>query len=110
MMIQAFDLLLNYAITVLMPNRPYNWHTIDFANTQFKAHCDCMIGARDILKLLGFTAPKYGDDGVTQTGLIYPDPTEINYIQATMIAAELLIAKSEVNLIIEGIILNDGSY
>jgi len=55
MMIQVFDLLMYYTITVLRPNRPHNWHTIDFANTQFKAQCDCMIGARDILKSLGYT-------------------------------------------------------
>ena len=103
-MIQAFDVLMHYTINILKPNHPRNWHTIYFNDAHFKTQCDWMVGARDILKKMGYTVPKYGDDGVTETGLSFPDSSQIDYVKLKMIAAELLIAKVEVIMKQEGVV------
>jgi len=37
-----------------------------------------MIGSRNILQMMGYTTLTYSEDGVAQTGLSYPDPSQIN--------------------------------
>ena len=95
MMVTAFDVLFRYTVNMLKLKRPRNWHTIKFSNAQFKARADCMIGTRNILKLMGYTNPIVAEDG-SQSGLSYPDPTQINHDGIKIIGAELLTAKFEV--------------
>jgi len=94
-MVTAFDVLFRYTVNMLKLKRPRNWHTIKFSNAQFKARADCMVGTRDILKLMGYTKPILAEDG-SQSGLSYPDPTQINHDAIKIIGAELLTAKLEV--------------
>jgi len=95
MMATAFDVLFRYTVNMLKLKRPRNWHTIKFSNAQFKARADCMIGTRNILKLMGYTNPILAEDG-SQSGLSYPDPTKIDHDVIKIIGAELLTAKLEV--------------
>ena len=112
-MVTAFDVLFRYTVNMLKLKRPRNWYTIKFSNAQFSARADCMVGTRDILRLMGYTSPSYGEDKVTQTGLSYPDPSQINYDIIKLIGAELLTAKTEVKMAHEGrggVVLNEGWY
>ena len=97
MMATAFDVLFRYTVNMLKLKRPRNWHTIKFTNAQFKARADCMVGTRNILKIMGYTQPVAGEDG-KQNGLSYPDPSQIVQDYIKLIAAELLIAKTEIKL------------
>ena len=97
MMATAFDVLFRYTVNMLKLKRPRNWHTIKFTNAQFKARADCMIGTRNILNIMGYTQPVTGEDG-KQNGLSYPDPSQIVQDYIKLIAAELLIAKTEIKL------------
>ena len=101
MMATAFDVLFRYTVNMLKLKRPRNWHTIKFTNAQFKARADCMVGTRNILKIMGYTQPVFGEDG-KQNGLSYPDPSQIVQDYIKLIAAELLIAKTEIKLALEG--------
>ena len=112
-MVTAFDVLFRYTVNMLKLKRPRNWYTIKFSNAQFSARADCMVGTRDILSLMGYTSPSYGEDKVTKTGLSYPDPSQINYDIIKLIGAELLTAKTEVKMAHEGrggVTLSDGFY
>ena len=112
-MITAFDVLFRYTVNMLKLKRPRNWYTIKFSNAQFKARADCMVGTRDILMVMGYTSPSYSEDGITQTGLSYPDPSQINYDIIKLIGAELLTAKTEVKMAHEGrgnVSLKEGLY
>jgi len=95
MMVIAFDVLFRYTVNILKLKRPRNWHTIKFSNAQFQERADCMVGTRDILKLMGYTKPILAEDG-SQSGLSYPDPTQIDHDAIKIIGAELLTAKLEV--------------
>ena len=95
MMVIAFDVLFRYTVNILKLKHSRNWHTIKFSNAQFKARADCMVGTRDILKLMGYTKPILAEDG-SQSGLSYPDPTQIDHDAIKIIGAELLTAKLEV--------------
>jgi len=95
MMVTAFDVLFRYTVNILKLKRPRNWHTIKFSNAQFKARADCMVGTRNILKLMGYTKPIEAEDG-SHSGLSYPSPTQINHDVIKIIGAELLTAKLEV--------------
>ena len=95
MMATAFDVLFRYTVNMLKLKRPRNWHTIKFTNAQFKARADCMIGTRNILKIMGYTKEVMGENNI-QNGLAYPDPSQIDHNIIKLIAAELLIAKTEV--------------
>ena len=95
MMATAFDVLFRYTVNMLKLKRPRNWHTIKFTNAQFKARADCMIGTRNILKIMGYTEPVCGEGG-KQNGLNYPDPSQIVQDYIKLIGAELLIAKVEI--------------
>ena len=97
MMATAFDVLFRYTVNMLKLKRPRNWHTIKFTNAQFKARADCMIGTRNILNIMGYTQPVTGEDG-KKNGLSYPDPSQIVQDYIKLIAAELLIAKTEIKL------------
>ena len=108
MMATAFDVLFRYTVNMLKLKRPRNWHTIKFTNAQFKARADCMIGTRNILNIMGYTQPVTGEDG-KQNGLSYPDPSQIVQDYIKLIAAELLIAKTEIKLAQERRILLDPS-
>ena len=100
MMVTAFDVLFRYTVNMLKLKRPRNWHTIKFSNAQFKARADCMIGTRNILKLMGYTEPTRGD-GDSQTGLSYPEPAIVNQEMIKIIGTELLTAKIEVKSVQE---------
>ena len=97
MMATAFDVLFRYTVNMLKLKRPRNWHTIKFTNAQFKARADCMIGTRNILKIMGYTKQVMGENAI-QNGLAYPDPSQIDHNIIKLIAAELLIAKTEVKV------------
>ena len=95
MMATAFDVLFRYTVNMLKLKRPRNWHTIKFTNPQFRARADCMIGTRNILKIMGYTKEVRGENNI-QNGLAYSDPSVIDHNIIKLIAAELLIAKTEV--------------
>ena len=99
MMATAFDVLFRYTVNMLKLKRPRNWHTIKFTNAQFKARADCMIGTRNILKIMGYTKEVRGENDI-QNGLAYPDPSQIDHNIIKLIAAELLIAKTEVKVVV----------
>ena len=109
MMATAFDVLFRYTVNMLKLKRPRNWHTIKFTNAQFKARADCMIGTRNILKIMGYTEPVYGEGG-RQNGLNYPNPSQIVQDYIKLIGAELLIAKTEVKIAQENGTRLNSSY
>ena len=109
MMATAFDVLFRYTVNMLKLKRPRNWHTIKFTDAQFKARADCMIGTRNILNIMGYTQPVTGEDG-KQNGLNYPDPSQIVQDYNKLIAAELLIAKTEIKLAQESGMRLDQSF
>ncbi|KAL5466679.1 hypothetical protein EMCRGX_G030823 [Ephydatia muelleri] len=89
MLVTAFDLLLRYTTNLLKPKLPALWRTIPVTSGTFKARVDCMKGARDILKLIGYanqteTAVKFADEQL-----------EPNRDKLVEIAAEILLAKVE---------------
>ena len=96
MMVTAFDLLLKYATNLLGSKRPPKWRTIAVNSGNFKARIDCMNGARDILKLIGYCEE-------TQTSMNFPEAVpEPDRWKVSSIAAELLMAKVGVEQIIRG--------
>ena len=109
MMATALDVLFRYTVNLLKLKRPRNWHTIKFTNMQFKRRADCMIGTRNILKIMGYTEPVYGEGG-KQNGLNYPDPSQIVQDYIKLIGAELLIAKVEIRYAQENGIRLQQSY
>ena len=109
MMATAFDVLFRYTVNMLKLKRPRNWHTIKFTNPQFRARADCMIGTRNILKIMGYTQEAYAEGG-KQNGLTYPNPSQIDHDYIKLIGAELLIAKIEIKAAQEHGTRLDPSY
>ena len=102
MMATAFDLLLKYATNLLSSKRPHKWRTILVNTGHFKARIDCMNGAREVLKLIG-----YSED--TQTSMTFPDAVlEPDRQKVSLIAAELLMAKVGVEQMMRGDVLWGG--
>lgn len=101
MMMTAFDVLFRYTVNMLKLKRPRNWHTIKFTNTQFKARADCMIGTRDILRIMGYTKPTYAEQDGRQNGLSYPNPSQVSQDSIKLVGAELLTAKIEIKIALE---------
>ena len=102
MMVTAFDVLFRYTVNMLKLKRPRNWQTIKFSNANFKARADCMVGTRNILNLMGYTKPVFGEDADLQSGLAYPDPAVVDVDKIKVIGTELLTAKIEVKTVQEG--------
>lgn len=95
MISQAYDLLLKYVINLLKPKRPQVWRSIKTTNSHFCARVDCMVGARHILKDIGYsveqdTSMQFPDD------VVEPDKEKLH-----VIAAELLMAKLDVEEMIK---------
>lgn len=89
MLVTAFDLLLRYTTNLLKPKLPNLWRTIPVTSGTFKARVDCMKGARDILKLIGYTIQ-------TETAVKFPDEQlEPDRNRLVEVAAEILLAKME---------------
>ena len=89
MLVTAFDLLLRYTTNLLKPKLPALWRTIPVTSGTFKARVDCMKGARDILKLIGYA-------NQTETAVKFADEQhEPNRDKLVEIAAEILLAKVE---------------
>ena len=107
-MAMAFDVLFCYTVNILKLKRPRNWHTIEFTDAHFKARADCMVGTRSILKIMGYTQRVLGEDGKLD-GLSYPDPSQVAQGDIKLIAAELLIAKTEIKFAQEYNMLIDPS-
>lgn len=85
----ACEILLKYTTNLLIPRRPLVWRAIKTTGSLFRARVDCMIGARDILKMIGYTE----EDSNT---LRFPDQVkEPDRDKLCVIAAELLMAKLE---------------
>jgi len=91
MMTSAYDLLLKYVINLMKPRRPQVWRSIKTNNTAFRARVSCMEGAKEILSNVGYSV-------VTETAMQFPEHiTEPNRALLEAIAAELLMAKLEVD-------------
>ena len=91
MMTSAYDLLLKYVINLMKPRRPQVWRSIKTNNTAFRARVSCMEGAKEILRTVGYSI-------VTETAMQFPEHiTEPNRTLLEAIAAELLMAKLEVD-------------
>ena len=103
MMLTAFDLLLKYATNLLSPKRSPKWRAIPTTSGNFKARIDCMNGARDILKLIGYCEE-------TPTSMKFPDNVlEPDRPKVSLIAAELLIGKVGVEQMLRGQVDWNGS-
>ena len=90
MISQAYDLLLKYVINLLKPKRPQVWRSIKTTNSHFCARVDCMVGARHILKDIGYSVEQ-------DTSMQFPDHVvEPDKERLHIIAAELLMAKLDV--------------
>ena len=90
MLITAFDLLLKYATNLLKPKLPSLWRTVPVTSSTFKARVDCMKGARDILKQIGYSVE-------TENALKFPEEqVEPDRDKLAEIAAEILMAKVEI--------------
>ena len=90
MLVTAFDLLLKYATNLLKPKLPSLWRTIPVTSGTFKARVDCMKGAREILKLIGYSVE-------TANALKFPDEQlDPDRDKLAEIAAEILMAKVHV--------------
>lgn len=95
MMSSAFDILEKYAVNLLKPNRPQYWRQIKYSNGVFQARVDCMAGARDILKQMGYSEEHLN-------GLAFPEVVdEPNVDQVSRVATDLLLARIEVDALNE---------
>lgn len=90
MIAQACDLLLKYVINLLKPRRPQVWRSIKTTNSHFCARVDCMVGARDILKDIGYSETQSPSAMQFPEHVKEPDKEKLH-----VIAAELLMAKLE---------------
>lgn len=96
MLSSAFDILEKYAVNLLKTNRPQYWRQIKYSNGVFQARVDCMAGARDILKQMGYSEehPNY---------LTFPEAAvEPDIEQVSRVATDLLLARIEVDALHEG--------
>lgn len=93
MMASVFDYLIKYAVNLLKPVRHPHWRSITTAKEAFRTSVDCMLGARDILKELGYSV-------VTNTSLEFPkNEMEPDREKLCILAAELLLCKLEIERI-----------
>ena len=91
MISQAYDLLLKYVTNLLKPAKPPVWRSIKTTNSHFCARVDCMKGARKILEVIGYSV-------MGTSSMQFPDSVmEPDKDKLHIIAAELLMAKLEVN-------------
>ena len=91
MISQAYDLLLKYVTNLLKPTKPPVWRSIKTTNSHFCARVDCMKGARKILEEIGYSV-------METSSMQFPDSVmEPDKEKLHIIAAELLMAKLEVN-------------
>ena len=82
--------LLKYTINLIIPKRPTKWRCINTANTAFRSLVAGMKGYEEILQTAGYTE-KEG------THIEFPEHIqEPDKIKLTILAAELLMAKLEV--------------
>ena len=96
MIAQACDLLLKYVVNLLKPKRPQVWRSIKTTNSHFCARVDCMVGARDILRIIGYSETH------TETAMQFPDNVkEPDKEKLHVVAAELLMAKLEAEILQE---------
>lgn len=96
MIAQACDLLLKYVVNLLKPKRPPVWRSIKTTNSHFCARVDCMVGARDILKIIGYSETH------TESAMQFPESVkDPDKEKLHVIAAELLMAKLEAELLQE---------
>lgn len=86
-MITVFDSLLKYVFNLIKPNRPSAWRSIKMKSAYFENRVDCMEGARDVLKLAGYSVEKTGS-------LEFPEHVrEPDRLMLCELASELLLAK-----------------
>lgn len=86
-MISVFDSLLRYVFNLIKPNRPSAWRSIKMKSAYFENRVDCMEGARDVLKLAGYSVEK-------TESLEFPEHVrEPDRLMLCELASELLLAK-----------------
>ena len=81
--------------------RPPSWTVIKFSNEVFQRKVDFLQGARDILRLLGYKQEMV-DEGGRVIGLLYPETQEPNARLVLKLAADLCLAKFEVEAVVNG--------
>ena len=92
MLTSVFDFLLKYVINLLKPKRPSVWRSIRTNNNSFKTRVDCMVGALDVLKTIGYSVQ-------TSDSVQFPEHVhEPDKNKLYVMAAELLMAKLEVEM------------
>jgi hypothetical protein len=96
MLSSAFDILEKYAVNLLKPNRPQYWRQIKYSNGVFQARVDCMKGAHDILKQMGYSEE-------CPNCLSFPENmAEPDIETVSRVATDLLLARIEVDALLEG--------
>ncbi|XP_038067939.1 uncharacterized protein LOC119737561 [Patiria miniata] len=92
----ALGLLEKYGRNLLKPERPQLWKCIYFANSVFRMRVDIIKGARDVLKLMGYSE-------VVEDGLSFPTDQESPSLDlVAIVTADLAIAKREIELFSQG--------
>ena len=91
-MTAVFDSLLKYINNLLKPKRPPVWRTIKTNIPWFENRVDCIEGARDVLKIAGYSEEK-------QDSLEFPDYVqEPDKPKLYILTAELHMAKLELEM------------
>ena len=92
-MTSVFDSLLKYITNLLKSKRPSAWRSIKTNIAWFENRVDCVKGARDILKMAGYCVE-------TEEALEFPPEVyEPNKEKLCVLAAELLMAKLEAEML-----------
>ncbi|XP_022084014.1 E3 ubiquitin-protein ligase RNF31-like isoform X2 [Acanthaster planci] len=95
-LVSALGLLEKYGRNLLKPERPPLWKCIYFANSVFRTRVDIIKGARDVLKLMGYSE-------VVEDGLSFPsDLASPNLDLVAIVTADLAISRRELELYHQG--------
>ena len=100
----SLDGLLKYTINLIIPKRPTKWHCINIANTALRSLVAGMMGCEEILQTAGYTE-KEGTHIEFPEHIQEPDKTKL-----TILAAELLMAKLQVERMSSVPVSNTGMF
>nr|CAB3265653.1 ZF(RING/C6HC)-6 zinc finger protein [Phallusia mammillata] len=92
-LIGALEVLEKYGKNLMKPVRPSQWRTVRLSNSVFKNKVDIIMGARDILQLLGYT--KKIEDGFT-----FPDMISSPNMQEVLtVTSDIVLLKLELSML-----------
>lgn len=88
----ALNILEKYCRHLLKPpvERSQMWRVVKFSNNIFRDRVDCVVGGRDIMKLMGYTED-------IQDGLQFPNSGQTNEEQLYRLLADIMCGKRELD-------------